>query len=217
MRSLFSDDKPQATGGGEKQEKQPSARGCRVKGVYFEKRIQSELVLEGILDWHFAPGTAYHCISFGDVDSLSYLRAVVKQQPLEYALLSTWCMAITDVKELEGWLEKGYIGRMDFYVGEIFQGSYWDVYQYLKDVAGRYGGRVCIFRNHSKVMAGFGERFDFAIESSANVNTNPRCEQTCITVDTGLARFYKDFFDEINHFSNDFKGWNKYELVRDKK
>ena len=37
-------------------------------------------------------------------------------------------MAITDVKEVEKWLERKDIGRADFYVGEIFQGSYADVY-----------------------------------------------------------------------------------------
>ncbi len=38
----------------------------------------------------------------------------------------------------------------------------------------------------------FVSRFDFAIEGSANLNTNPRCEQTVITVDPGVARFYKE-------------------------
>ena len=135
---------------------------------------------------------------------------------VEYVLISTWCMAITDVKEVEKWLERKDIGHADFYVGEIFQGSYADVYLYLKKVAERFGSRVCIFRNHAKVMAGFGNAFDFVIESSANVNTNPRTEQTCITIDTGLARFYKEFYDEINNFTKDFDNWKPYTLKRDR-
>jgi hypothetical protein len=141
---------------------------------------------------------------------------IVKQQPVEYVLISTWCMAITDVKEVEKWLKRKDIGHADFYVGEIFQGSYADVYLYLKQVAERFGSRVCIFRNHAKVMAGFGNAFDFVIESSANVNTNPRTEQTCITIDTGLARFYKEFYDEINNFTKDFDNWKPYTLKRDR-
>ena len=113
-------------------------------------------------------------------------------------------MAITDVKEVEKWLERKDIGHADFYVGEIFQGSYADVYLYLKNVAERFGSRVCIFRNHSKVMAGFGNAFDFVIESSANINTNPRTEQTCI-----------EFYDEINNFTKDFDNWKPYTLKRD--
>ena len=65
-------------------------------------------------------------------------------------------------------------------------------------------------------MAGFGERFDFAIESSANVNTNPRSEATVVTIDTDLARWYKaEIFDNIQSFNRDFDGWQPYKLKRD--
>lgn len=65
-------------------------------------------------------------------------------------------------------------------------------------------------------MAGFGERFDFVIESSANVNTNPRSECTVITIDTELARFYKEeIFDNIQSFNRDFPNWEPYRLKRD--
>lgn len=183
---------------------------------YFERRIKSELALEESLPWHFEPGAAYHCFSFGDVDALTYLRAIVKQQRVEYAMLSTWCMAVTDVAEITKWIERGDLGRIDFYVGEIFQASYASVYLMLSELVRGFGGRVAIFRNHSKVIAGFGEHFDFAIESSANVNTNPRSEATVVTIDTGLARWYKEeIFDKIQSFNRDFDGWQPYKLKRD--
>ena len=72
-----------------------------------------------------------------------------------------------------------------------------------------------MFRNHAKVFCGFGERFDFTIESSANVNTNPRTENTVITLDTGLALFYKEFFDGIVSFERNFDGWMPYEIKRE--
>lgn len=194
-------------------------RGVRViatRGRYFERRIKSELALEEALPWHFEQGTAYHCFSFGDVDSLTYLRAIIKQQRVEYVLLSTWCMSATDVDEIAKWIERGDLGHIDFYVGEIFQARYASVYLMLSELARNVGGRVAIFRNHSKVMAGFGERFDFAIESSANVNTNPRSEATVVTVGTSLARWYKEeIFDNIQSFNRDFDDWEPYKLVRD--
>lgn len=60
-------------------------------------------------------------------------------------------------------------------------------------------------------MVLLGERFDCVIESSANINTNPRCEQTVVTVDSGLARFYKDYYDGINDFDGRFKNWEPYD------
>lgn len=194
------------------EESQGSVRAHHTKARHFTRRVMSELALEDQLPWHFEQGASYHCISMGDVDSLTYLRVIVKQQRLRYCLLSTWCMAITDAEEIRKWLDAGYIERIDFYVGEIFEKSYAGVYQYMKDHCLVNGGRICTFRNHSKIMAGFGEKFDFAIESSANVNTNPRCEQANISVSTDVARFYKEFFDGIKSFNRDFPEWKPYEL-----
>lgn len=184
----------------------------RTKERHFERRINSELALEQELPWHFEKDASYHCISFGDVDSLTYLRVIVKQQRLRYVLLSTWCMAITDAEEIKKWLDAGYIERVDFYVGEIFSGQYAGVYQFIKENCLRNGGRIAVFRNHSKVMAGFGDHFDFAIASSANINTNPRCENTTITVDSEVAKFYKDFFDGIKGFNRDCDDWIPFDV-----
>ena len=168
------------------------------------RRVLSELALEKELPWHFEQGVSYHCISFGDVDALTYMRVVVKQQRIKYALISTWCMASEDIREIRSWIERGYIGRVDFYVGEIFKASYYQQYEELQDLCKKLGGRVAICRNHSKVMVLIGERFDVVIESSANVNTNPRIEQAVITVDSELAHWYKKFFDGINSFERNF-------------
>ena len=53
-------------------------------------------------------------------------------------------------------------------------------------------------------MIVFGDRFDAVIESSANVNTNPRSENTVITVDRTLARDYLEIFNGIVPFNRDF-------------
>lgn len=177
---------------------------------HFARRYASEGALNKSLDWYFESGNSYHCISFGDVDALTYLRVILKQQRVKYCLLSTWCMSITDAEEIADWLKRGYLGRIDFYVGEIFEKQYSGVYRFLKENCMTKGSRICVFRNHSKVMAGFGEKFDFAIESSANVNTNPRCENTTVNISTEIARFYVDFYNKINSFNREFDDWRAY-------
>ena len=73
-----------------------------------------------------------------------------------------------------------------------------------QDLCKTLGGRVAICRNHSKIMVALGERFDCVVESSANVNCNPRIENTVITVDSELARWYKNFFDGLISFERNF-------------
>lgn len=156
-------------------------------------------------------GTSYHVISGGDIDSLSFLQVVLNEQKLDYCLFSTWCMAMNDIEMIEKWLCDKQIKRLDAYVGEIFPNSYSKEWEKLSDVMKRYDGRVCVFRNHAKIYAGIGSKFSFAIESSANINTNPRTEQTCITIDKELYLFYKDFYDGINSFNRDFDNWTPYD------
>ncbi len=164
------------------------------------RRAFSETQLLDIVDMPFQEGDSYHFITGGDVDALSYLKIVLRQQDLDYLLFSTWCMAAEDIYQFKDWLEAGKIKQIDAYVGEIFPGTYRLEYKMLKPVIESYGGRVVVFRNHAKIFAGYGDKFYFGIETSANINTNPRTENGCITIDKGLFEFYKAYFDGIVSF-----------------
>ena len=86
------------------------------------RRILSEAAIEKELPWHFEAGVSYHVLSWGDVDALTYLRLIVKQQHIKYAMLSTWAIAKTDAEEIGLWLDKGYIDRVDFFVADSSHG-----------------------------------------------------------------------------------------------
>ena len=174
-------------------------------------RLLSESALDDALAWHFEKGAAYRVLSAGDVDSLTYLRHVVKQQHCDYVLLSTWCMAIADAKEMLTWIKRGMVSRFDFYVGEIFKDGYRGCRDVLDEICKIGNGRTARFRNHSKLMVVYGDKFDCVIESSANVDTNPRTEQTCITVNSELCDFYKEYFDGINDFDGGYKEWSAWQ------
>ena len=49
------------------------------------RKAASEKALEDAIDWHFREGDCYHCFSFGDVDSFSFFKMVLRQQPIRYA------------------------------------------------------------------------------------------------------------------------------------
>ena len=187
-----------------------SVRMLKTMDVQKRMRLLSEAALDDVLPWHFERGAAYHVISAGDVDSLTFLRHVVKQQRCDYVILSTWCMAVADAREMLEWARRGFVGRFDFYVGEIFKDGYRGCRDVLDEICRTGGGRTARFRNHSKLMVVYGEHFDCVIESSANVDTNPRTEQTVITVDTELCDFYRSYFDGINDFDKGYPDWQPW-------
>ena len=181
---------------------------------YLYNRFAGEKRLEEITGWEFEKGAAYHFISMGDIDSLSYLKFLIRQQPLEYCLMSTWGMYLQDINSIKEWIDLGRIKNFDMYVGEIFRNRYRKEWDAWCDIFEGTRSRVCMFRNHTKIIVGFGDKYDFVVESSANINTNPRAENTVITLDTELALYYKNFFDNIKSFERNFDNWVKYEIIR---
>lgn len=165
------------------------------------RRAFSEVQLLDTLGgvFSFEAGKAYHFLTAGNIDSLSFLKAVLRQQSVRHLLVSTWCMGADDILWFREQVETGRIENMDLYLGEIFSGSYRTEFSMVKDLYADHPelGRYALFRNHSKIMAGMGDKFAFAIESSANINTNPRTENTVVTIDEGLYQFHKDYFDGI--------------------
>lgn len=170
----------------------------RTNSIY--RRAYGETQLLDITGFNFQDGDSYHVITGGDIDALSYLKVILRQQDLDYLLFSTWCMASEDVYQFQDWLDSGKIKKVDAYVGEIFPGTYKLEYALLKQVIEKHGGRVAVFKNHSKIFAGYGDKFHFGIETSANINTNPRTENGCITIDKEIYEFYKEYFDGIVSF-----------------
>ena len=169
------------------------------KTIY--RRAFSETQLMDAVGLNFKDGESYHCITAGDVDSLSYLKLVLRQQNLDYCLFSTWCMSSDDILQFDEWLQDRKIKKLDAYLGEIFPNTYKFEYKKLKEVFEKHNcGRIAIFKNHSKIYAGWGDKFHFGIETSANINTNPRTENGCITIGKEIAEFYKQYFDGIISF-----------------
>lgn len=153
----------------------------------------------------FKEGHSYNFITGGDVDALSYLKLVLRHQPiLHHCIATTWCMAAEDILQIQQWVDAGKIKRLDIYVGEIFPTSYKIEWQMLKNYYSEHPevGRVAVFRNHSKIFAGYGDDFYFGIQTSANINTNPRTENGNITISKELYEFYAEYFNGIKSFEN---------------
>jgi hypothetical protein len=189
------------------QQAQKKAAAHRTRSRVIARRASSEARLAEILPAIIKTGDAWHILSQGDIDSLSYLQHLIKTTPMDYVALSTWCMAMPDVEQLAAWLKNGTIGRLDAYVGEIFPGQYAAEHEALCATVRDHGGRVAVYRNHSKMfLCRAGDRA-WVVESSANINTNPRAENTVITADLGLFQHHKAHLDSVKSFERNFDTW----------
>lgn len=174
-----------------------SARAIHAAHQRSVRRAVGEARLAEILPPRLEAGASMHVISHGDVDSLSYFAHWLGGTThFDYAAISTWCVARADLDRLAAWLDAGLIDELELYVGEIFPSQYGDEYDVACQLVQRYGVRLVVARNHSKVMlaANEGDGYYLVIESSANVNTNPRIEQTATHHDRDLFSFYRDFY-----------------------
>lgn len=184
------------------------ARAAKAKTRTHVRRCKAEKHLATILPARFELGESWDVISHGDIDSLSYLRhALNGVTHFDRVLISTWCIARADLEEIQGWLDAGRVDEFALYAGEIFPSQYGDEYELMQQLRATYGCRMVIARNHSKVMLAehVADGYRLAIRSSANVNTNPRIEQTTITRSDELHAFYLEFFNDLRSIDRDSK------------
>lgn len=176
------------------------ARAMRQRSRHQVRRAKAQAHLADLLPARIETGDSWHVISHGDIDALSYLSHVINGvSHFDHVLLSTWCIAKEDLIQLEAWLDAGRIDQLDLCMGEIFPSQYGDEYEQALKMVDSYGIRLVVAKNHSKVTlaANHAEDYWLAIESSANVNTNPRIEQTALHANRDLYDFYKEFFGDL--------------------
>jgi hypothetical protein len=167
---------------------------------YLYRRAFSEVsLLDSMRDMDFKENHSYNFITAGDVDALSYLKLIINKQDLKHVLISTWVISAEDILQIGLWHEEGKLQSIDFYVGEIFPNQYKIEYDMLKNLTQKTG-KLVHFKNHSKIFAGYGDKFYFGIQTSANVNTNPRTENGNIIIGKEIYDFYLSYFDKVTSF-----------------
>ena len=183
-------------------------RAVKTSGTINPRRAASQEKLRDVLPATFEENDHWHVLTAGDVDALSFAAHVLATRKATYMLFSTWHLAKDDIERFHLRLTDGTVQRADAYVGEIFRNSYPTEYGALCSTMRAHGGRVATFRNHSKVFCIECPGEFFVIESSANINTNPRCENTVLTKSKPLYLHHKAYFDYVQPFNaKEFPEW----------
>ena len=168
------------------------------------RRVTSDEQLAELVPARIEAGHSCHVLSSGKVDVLSFTRHLLAGAGwLAYVLITTWRINRDDLEQFAHWLNAGLIERFDLVIDLRFARLSPDEYRFALELARKYGGFVTLCRNHTKITLASNPQADiwYVLESSANVNTNLRLEQTAIHNCRALFDFYREAFDAIrqNH------------------
>lgn len=171
-------------------------RGIPLKYAY--RRAFSEMqLLDAMQGEEFRDGYCYCFLTRGDVDLISYLKIVSRQQHIHHLGVATWNANIPDFETLAYLKRKGRIGAMDIFLGSINRAqseARKNVNEYRRIMAEFPDVTIKVVKTHIKTFYGDGDRFPFVITGSPNLNTNVNSEAVCVIIDRGAYEFYRDFF-----------------------
>ena len=81
--------------------------------------------------------------------------------------------------------------------GEKKENSNYDYFDVFEEICSQKGWEYCETKNHSKIiLMRSGERY-FVLETSSNLNENPKIEQFLFEEDKGLFEWYLEFFGSL--------------------
>ena len=89
LNSIFGNSADHESTAQEEPQEKPKAQRARChtergQKMFEKRRFFSEKALLDTAEWHYRQGDFYCFISGGDIDSLTFLKHVVRQQPLKY-------------------------------------------------------------------------------------------------------------------------------------
>lgn len=165
------------------------------------RRATSDAKLNELLPDLPAPDHSVHVLSTGDIDVLSFTRRIIDQLGyVDELSVATWRINADDLQQIETWLDAGIIDTFHLLVDRRFARLAPTEYAIAQRLQQQYPpSTLTLCLNHCKVtlLANAASDYWIAIESSANVNTNRRLEQTSIHHSRALHDFYATAFQHI--------------------
>lgn len=136
----------------------------------------------------------------GGFSSLSVILSIARREKIEKLYCSTFRIGKNHFTKLYKAYSVGQVGEAEFYTSDTQSKTDKGKYSYLDyivKVCEHTGWIVKPVKNHSKVILLKTNRNHYVIETSSNLNENPKIEQFSISNDESLFNFYKDNLFEL--------------------
>lgn len=141
-------------------------------------------------------------ITSGGFSSIAFIVWIAGQTRIKSLFASTLRVGVRQAQMLDGLRNDGRLDKVNLLVGGAMKDNceHNRGYGYLEqitDIFNANGWTVNMYNNHSKVMLFDTDAGKFVIESSSNLNENPKVEQFRLEKSAELFDFYSSFFRGI--------------------
>lgn len=144
-------------------------------------------------------GTVYKFVTDGGFSSISFIKFIADRCHINKLYASSFRIGKKELLLISSLYNAGRIDDCFFAVGTLMaSGSKSDrkygYYNCFKDLCDRNGWDYAMVNNHSKILLFDTDEGKFVIETSSNLNENPKIEQFSFERDEELYEFYRGVF-----------------------
>ena len=151
--------------------------------------------IEGLLDRLPEDGEVYKFLSTGGFSAISFIRFVARRTVIRRLTVSTLRVGKKEMQALHVLHSGQRLDRAEFLIGSFMKndsktGRRYGYYDLFEQICQRNGWTFAVAQNHSKLLLFDTDAGKFVIETSSNLNENPKMEQFSFERSAELYEFY---------------------------
>ena len=142
----------------------------------------------------------------GGFSSIGLIKYIAERENIGEMYVSTFRIGRKQFDVLTELKDKGKINKAAFVTSQtqqkvdgamFYNGTTYNYYEYICEKCREYGWKIKTYDNHSKLILMKTEKNWYVIETSSNLNENPKMEQFSFENDETLYEWYKKLFKEL--------------------
>ena len=147
-------------------------------------------------------GECYKYISTGGFSAISFIRFVASQTVINHLLVTTLRVGKKELRELDRLYRIGDLDRCTIITSGLMKddsklAKSYGYYDNLVKVCDKNKWELKSVKNHSKLLLMDTDNGKFVIETSSNLNENPKIEQFSFEKSDELFDFYFDVINDV--------------------
>ena len=143
----------------------------------------------------------------GGFSSINLIWFVAKKEPIKMLYASTLRIGKKQFEILRRLKNKGLLEKA-FFLTSTMQKNLdrdYDYFQKIRQICKECNFELYTMNNHSKVILMKTASNYYVVETSSNLNENPKIEQFCFENDMRLFEWYESFFRAVEIYKKDVK------------